>query len=180
MWLYYRCTELDRQFWRVRLNHLQICPTILHNFIEHSPSWGPKRFSATKEITCILHIPKVHYRMHKSPSLAPVLSLINSVHAPEYSFYYAHFNILPCTLRYSMWSLFMRFPHQNPVWNFLSVSFGRMSSDISLDVRSLRMRPPRCLETSGIIYTVTRCKIPEARRPQLHRCELKFPNEVKI
>ena len=121
MWLYYRCTELDRQFWRVRLNHLQICPTILHNFIEHSPSWGPKRFSATEEITCILHIPKVHYRMHKSPSLAPVLSLINSVHAPEYSFYYAHFNILPCTLRYSMWSLFMRFPHQNPVWNFLSL-----------------------------------------------------------
>jgi hypothetical protein len=55
--------------------------TQLTNYIEQSPSWKAKRFSASQEIPRILWNPKAHYSIHKSPTLVSVQSQIDPVHA---------------------------------------------------------------------------------------------------
>ena len=50
--------------------------------MEQRPSWEANWLSASQEIPRVLWKPKVHYRIHKSLSPAPVLRQINPVHAP--------------------------------------------------------------------------------------------------
>jgi hypothetical protein len=54
--------------------------------VELSPSTEAASGSGTQEYSNILCNPKVHYRVHKSPALVPVLGQMNSIHnTPFYS-----------------------------------------------------------------------------------------------
>jgi len=50
--------------------------------MEHSPTWEANQFSASQQIPRISYNPQVHYRIYECPPPVPVLSQINSIHAP--------------------------------------------------------------------------------------------------
>ena len=62
--------------------------------MDQSSSWEANRFSASQEIPSILWNPKVHYRIHKSPSRVRIPSHNNPVHAFPSHFLKIYFNII--------------------------------------------------------------------------------------
>jgi hypothetical protein len=62
--------------------------------MELSPSWEAANCAAAQAIPSILLNPKVRYRVHKGPSLVPILSQINSNHIIQSYLSKIHFNIV--------------------------------------------------------------------------------------
>jgi hypothetical protein len=81
------------------------------NSKEQSPSWEADSHSASQEISRLLWNPKVHYRVHNSPPLLPILSQLHAVHTFLLYFSNIHFNIIfSYTPRSSKWYLPFGFP----------------------------------------------------------------------
>jgi len=88
---------------------------LTHSMVQ-SPSWEANWFAASQEIPRNSRNPKVHYHTHKSPPPVPILGQPNPVHIPTSHRLEIHPNIIhPSTPRSAQWSLFLRFPHQDPI-----------------------------------------------------------------
>jgi hypothetical protein len=60
-------------------------PALTYLLTELSPSWEAANCATIQELSSILWNPKVHYRVHKSPPLVPILSQIDPLHTiPSY------------------------------------------------------------------------------------------------
>jgi hypothetical protein len=62
--------------------------------MELSPSREAANCAATQEVPSILWNPKVHYRVHMSPLLVPILSQISPLHTIPFYLSKIHFNII--------------------------------------------------------------------------------------
>jgi hypothetical protein len=84
--------------------------------MQQSRSREANRFAASQKIPRILWNTEVHYRIHKLPPTAPILSQLDKVHTPTPHFVKIHLNIIFLSASGStQWSLSLRFPRQNPV-----------------------------------------------------------------
>jgi len=84
-------------------------PLFMTNSIKQSP-WETNSSSGSQEISQLLWNLKIHYCVHKSPPLVPILSQMNPLHTFPPCFSKIHFNIiLPSAPRSSLQVLWTKF-----------------------------------------------------------------------
>jgi hypothetical protein len=67
--------------------------SLTHSLMELSPSWEAANCATTQELPSVLLNPMVHYRVHKSPPLVPILRQIKPVYNTPSYLSKLHFNI---------------------------------------------------------------------------------------
>ena len=86
------------------------------NSMVQSPSWEANWFAASQEIPRILWNPEINYRTNKTPPPVPILGQPIPVRIPLSHLLEIHPNIIHLsTPRSPLWSLSLRFPHQDPI-----------------------------------------------------------------
>jgi hypothetical protein len=91
-----------------------------------SPCWEVASCVATQELPSILWNPKVHYRVHKSPPLVPILNQIDPVHTiPSHPIF--------------LWSILIL----STQWG-LDLPSGILPSGIATNILWIRLRPYSC------------------------------------
>ena len=100
--------------------------------MKQSPSWEANRFSVSQEIPSISWNPNVHYRIYNNPPPVPILSQLDSVHAPTSHILKIHLKItFPSTPRSFKWSLSLRHPPPKPRIHLSSLPYVIHSPPIS-------------------------------------------------
>jgi hypothetical protein len=95
-----------------KIRHIFYKNKELTNSRKQSPFPEVNSCSASQEIPCLSWNPKVHYCVHNSLPLVPILSQMNPVDSPPPDFPKIHSNIiLPSMPRSSEWSLPFRFEY---------------------------------------------------------------------
>jgi hypothetical protein len=83
--------------------------------MDRTPSWEANSYSASQDIHRLLRNPKVHYRVHKSPNLVPILSQPNQLHPIDPYLPKVQLNVIfPPTPKSFQWSLPFGPPNQHP------------------------------------------------------------------
>jgi len=109
------CKEQKRVIIGSELTNIYLLICLLTYSMAKSPSSETNRLSASQVIPHILCNPKVHYRTHKCPQIAPILSQLDPVHTTTSHFLKIHHNItFPSTPGSPQWSLSFRFPYTKP------------------------------------------------------------------
>jgi hypothetical protein len=65
----------------------------INDFIDQAPSWHVNSPLGSQEIRRLSRNHMVHYRVHKSPSLVPVMRLMNPVHIIPPYYFKIHINV---------------------------------------------------------------------------------------
>jgi hypothetical protein len=111
---------------------------LTHSLTKLNPFREAANCAASKELPSILRNPKVHYRVHKSPLLVPVLSHINQIHTiPSYFSKIHPNNVHPPTSRSSQWSLSFWRSHQYPIYIYIYIYIYSSSPLFVLHVLSI-------------------------------------------
>jgi hypothetical protein len=80
----YFCPTFNKHY-NVSINFCKVSQYLPYLLTELIPAWEAENCAATQELPSILWNPKLHYHVHKSPPIVPILSQINPVHTiPSY------------------------------------------------------------------------------------------------
>ena len=89
---------------------------LLPSNMEQGCSWEANQFAASQWIPSKFMEPEVSLPHSQVPATCPILSQLDPFHIPTSHFLRAHLNIiLPSAPGSPLWSLSLRFPHQNLV-----------------------------------------------------------------
>jgi hypothetical protein len=92
-------------------------------FMEQGHSWEANSHSAGQEMPRLLWNPKVYHRVHKNPSLVPILSQMHPVHIFPPCFPKIHSNIIQTSYPFSVAYALQRIQVRGPQFRNKLISY---------------------------------------------------------